>query len=151
MTKAAIQEMQDLALFSIPTWNISPIKRALEVKPPQFVDIPLEEKDDSSDEEYCLDKEDETAEEKPRQPRHLRVETVPMGPPSSTGPARPLRAQVCTFLEKLYAVEEELELSPICTETFQFQDDELIVNGQDDDGHEEDEEREEAAPPLSAP
>nr|XP_023823516.1 uncharacterized protein LOC111950282 isoform X6 [Salvelinus alpinus] len=31
-----------------------------------------------------------------------------------------------------------------------FQDDELIVNGQDDDGHEEDEEREEAAPPLSA-
>ncbi|XP_064801833.1 GON-4-like protein isoform X2 [Oncorhynchus masou masou] len=182
MTKAAIQEMQDLALFSIPTWNISPIKRALEVKPPQFVDIPLEEKDDSSDEEYCLDKEDETAEEvrksfisaplvnkfcsisqkpvtlsfwsnvditgsspccargarprtpghseceedrfdsprqKPRQPRHLRVETVPMGPPSSTGPARPLRAQVCTFLEKLYAVEEELELSPICTETFQ--------------------------------
>ena len=32
----------------------------------------------------------------------------------------------------------------------QFQDDELIVNGQDDDGHEEDEEREEAAPPLSA-
>nr|XP_029479667.1 GON-4-like protein isoform X2 [Oncorhynchus nerka]XP_029479676.1 GON-4-like protein isoform X2 [Oncorhynchus nerka]XP_029479685.1 GON-4-like protein isoform X2 [Oncorhynchus nerka]XP_029479695.1 GON-4-like protein isoform X2 [Oncorhynchus nerka] len=75
MTKTAIQEMLDLALFepkmtrsrlkegSIPTWNISPIKRALEVKPPQFVDIPLEEEDDSSDEEYCLDKEDETAEE----------------------------------------------------------------------------------------
>ncbi|CDQ67512.1 unnamed protein product [Oncorhynchus mykiss] len=80
MTKAAIQEMQDLALFepkmtrsrlkegvekgvSIPTWNISPIKRALEVKPPQFVDIPLEDEDDSSDEEYCLDKEDENAEE----------------------------------------------------------------------------------------
>ncbi|XP_042166833.1 GON-4-like protein isoform X2 [Oncorhynchus tshawytscha] len=207
MTKAAIQEMQDLALFepkmtrsslkegvekgvSIPTWNIYPIKRALEVKPPQFVDIPMEEEDDSSDEEYCLDKEHETAEvrksfisaplvnqfcsisqkgvlcdynvmpltlsfwsdvditgsspccdlgarprtpghseceedrfdsprQKPRQPRHLRVETVPTGPPSSTGPARTLRAQVCTFLEKLHAVEEELELSPICTETFQ--------------------------------
>uniref|UniRef100_A0A673Y9T2 GON-4-like protein n=1 Tax=Salmo trutta TaxID=8032 RepID=A0A673Y9T2_SALTR len=329
MMKAAIQETQDLPLFEpkmtrsrlkevvekgvgIPTWNISPIKRALEVKPPQFVDIPLEEEEDSSDEEYCPDEdeEDETTEEtfwsdvdstassprcargtrprtpghseceedrfdsprqKPRQPRHLRVETVPMGPPpppSSTGPSRPLRAQDCTFLEKLHAVEEELELSPICTEPFQpltggagsslvacrtrskrtlrnvplgkleaelhapditpdmydyslaledrdwsewlqglmtsdmeneeegdddddpeynfledldepdredyrndravritkkevnelleelfetFQDDELIVNGQDDDGHEEDEEREEAAPPPSAP
>ncbi|XP_038850379.1 GON-4-like protein isoform X1 [Salvelinus namaycush] len=329
MMKAAIQETQDLPLFEpkmtrsrlkevvekgvgIPTWNISPIKRALEVKPPQFVDIPLEEEEDSSDEEYCPDEdeEDETTEEmfwsdvdstassprcargarprtpghseceedrfdsprqKPRQPRHLRVETVPMGPPpppSSTGPSRPLRAQDCTFLEKLHAVEEELELSPICTESFQpltggagsslvacrtrskrtlrnvplgkleaelhapditpdmydyslaledrdwsewlqglmtsdmeneeegdddddpeynfledldepdredyrndravritkkevnelleelfetFQDDELIVNGQDDDGHEEDEEREEAAPPPSAP
>ena len=32
-------------------------------QPPQFVDIPLEYEDDSSDEEYCLDKEDENAEE----------------------------------------------------------------------------------------
>uniref|UniRef100_A0A8C8G5T6 GON-4-like protein n=1 Tax=Oncorhynchus tshawytscha TaxID=74940 RepID=A0A8C8G5T6_ONCTS len=151
MMKAAIQETQDLPLFEpkmtrsrlkevvergvgIPTWNISPIKRVLEVKPPQFVDIPLEEEEDSSDEEYCPDEdeEDETTEEvrksifnqskKSRQPRHLRVETVPMGPPpppSSTGPSRPLRPQDCTFLEKLHAVEEELELSPICTESFQ--------------------------------
>uniref|UniRef100_A0A8C7FUL5 GON-4-like protein n=1 Tax=Oncorhynchus kisutch TaxID=8019 RepID=A0A8C7FUL5_ONCKI len=180
MMKAAIQETQDLPLFEpkmtrsrlkevvergvgIPTWNISPIKRVLEVKPPQFVDIPLEEEEDSSDEEYCPDEdeEDETTEEtfwsdvdstassprcargarprtpghseceedrfdsprqKSRQPRHLRVETVPMGPPPpppSTGPSRPLRPQDCTFLEKLHAVEEELELSPICTESFQ--------------------------------
>uniref|UniRef100_A0A8C2YDE4 GON-4-like protein n=1 Tax=Coturnix japonica TaxID=93934 RepID=A0A8C2YDE4_COTJA len=71
MMKAAISETEDIPLFVcfyplqvIPTWNISPIKKANEVKPPQFVDIPLEE-DDSSDEEYQPDDEDEdeTAEE----------------------------------------------------------------------------------------
>ncbi|XP_063276399.1 GON-4-like protein isoform X2 [Prinia subflava] len=81
MMKAAISETEDIPLFEpkmtrsklkevvekggvIPTWNISPIKKAHEVKPPQFVDIPLEE-DDSSDEEYQPDDEDEdeTAEE----------------------------------------------------------------------------------------
>ncbi|XP_010181354.1 PREDICTED: GON-4-like protein [Mesitornis unicolor] len=81
MMKAAISETEDIPLFEpkmtrsklkevvekgvvIPTWNISPIKKANEVKPPQFVDIPLEE-DDSSDEEYQPDDEDEdeTAEE----------------------------------------------------------------------------------------
>ncbi|KAM3656951.1 GON-4-like protein [Ammospiza maritima maritima] len=81
MVKAAISETEDIPLFEpkmtrsklkevvekggvIPTWNISPIKKANEVKPPQFVDIPLEE-DDSSDEEYQPDdeEEDETAEE----------------------------------------------------------------------------------------
>ncbi|KAG5856479.1 hypothetical protein ANANG_G00008380 [Anguilla anguilla] len=81
MMKAAIRETQDMPMFepkmtrsrlkevvekgvAIPTWNISPIKKASEVKPPQFVDIPLEE-EDSSDEEYCPDEdeEDETAEE----------------------------------------------------------------------------------------
>ncbi|KFP70915.1 GON-4-like, partial [Acanthisitta chloris] len=81
MMKAAISETEDIPLFEpkmtrsklkevvekgvvIPTWNISPIKKANEVKPPQFVDIPLEE-DDSSDEEYQPEDEDEdeTAEE----------------------------------------------------------------------------------------
>ncbi|XP_066062812.1 GON-4-like protein isoform X2 [Chamaea fasciata] len=81
MMKAAISETEDIPLFEpkmtrsklkevvekggvIPTWNISPIKKANEMKPPQFVDIPLEE-DDSSDEEYQPDDEDEdeTAEE----------------------------------------------------------------------------------------
>ncbi|KFQ04212.1 GON-4-like, partial [Leptosomus discolor] len=99
MMKAAISETEDIPLFEpkmtrsklkevvekgvvIPTWNISPIKKANDVKatlclackschlssvlwqPPQFVDIPLEE-DDSSDEEYQPDDEDEdeTAEE----------------------------------------------------------------------------------------
>ncbi|XP_039219072.1 GON-4-like protein [Crotalus tigris] len=81
MMKAAISETEDAPVFEpkmtrsklkevvekgvvIPTWNISPIKKANEVKPPQFVDIPLED-DDSSDEEYQPeeDEEDETAEE----------------------------------------------------------------------------------------
>ncbi|XP_058516387.1 GON-4-like protein isoform X4 [Ochotona princeps] len=81
MMKAAISETEDMPMFEpkmtrsklkevvekgvvIPTWNISPIKKANEIKPPQFVDIQLEE-DDSSDEEYQPDdeEEDETAEE----------------------------------------------------------------------------------------
>uniref|UniRef100_A0A2K5ZTA3 Gon-4 like n=1 Tax=Mandrillus leucophaeus TaxID=9568 RepID=A0A2K5ZTA3_MANLE len=81
MMKAAISESEDMPMFEpkmtrsklkevvekgvvIPTWNISPIKKANEIKPPQFVDIHLEE-DDSSDEEYQPDdeEEDETAEE----------------------------------------------------------------------------------------
>ncbi|XP_007946657.1 GON-4-like protein [Orycteropus afer afer] len=81
MMKAAISETEDMPMFEpkmtrsklkevvekgvvIPTWNISPIKKANEIKPPQFVDIHLEE-DDSSDEEYHPDddEEDETAEE----------------------------------------------------------------------------------------
>ncbi|XP_067395239.1 GON-4-like protein isoform X2 [Emydura macquarii macquarii] len=81
MMKAAISETADVPIFEpkmtrsklkevvekgvvIPAWNISPIKKANEIKPPQFVDIPLEE-DDSSDEEYQPEDEDEdeTAEE----------------------------------------------------------------------------------------
>nr|XP_056709685.1 GON-4-like protein [Euleptes europaea] len=81
MMKAAISETDDIPMFEpkmtrsklkevvekgviIPTWNISPIKKANDIKPPQFVDIPLEE-DDSSDEEYQPEEEeeDETAEE----------------------------------------------------------------------------------------
>ncbi|KAJ7985580.1 hypothetical protein DPEC_G00353550 [Dallia pectoralis] len=180
MMKAAIRETQDLPLFEpkmtrsrlkevvekgvgSSTWNKSTIERVLEIKPPQFVDIPLEDDEDSSDEEYCPgeDEEDETPEEMflsdvdstassprcprgvrprtpghseceedrldsprqiPRQSRHLRVEAVPMGPPpppSSTGLSRPLRAQDCTFMEKLHAVDEELELSSICTGPYQ--------------------------------
>ncbi|XP_062320896.1 GON-4-like protein [Osmerus eperlanus] len=73
MMKEAIKETQDMPMFepkmtrsrlkqvvgegAIPTWNISPIKRVNE--PPQFVDIPLEEEEDSSDEEYCPDEDDE--------------------------------------------------------------------------------------------
>lgn len=82
MMKTAIQNTQDMPMFepkmtrsrlkqvvekgeANPTWDISPIKRANKVKPPQFVDIPLEDEEDSSDEEYCPDddEEDETAEE----------------------------------------------------------------------------------------
>ncbi|XP_017327405.1 GON-4-like protein isoform X5 [Ictalurus punctatus] len=179
MMKAAIRDTQDMPMFepkmtrsklkevvekgvAIPNWNISPIKKSKEIKPPQFVDIPLEDEEDSSDEEYYPDEdeEDETAEEtilesdldsiassprisrracsctpielsecdeerssSPRmKTRHLRVEAVPMGPPAppslSGVPSRPSRA-LDSFMEKLHAVDEELELSPLCMEPYQ--------------------------------
>ncbi|RXN30355.1 GON-4 [Labeo rohita] len=179
MMKAAIRDTQDMPMFEpkmtrsklrevvekgvgMGNWNISPIKKPSEIKPPQFVDIPLEEEEDSSDEEYCPDEdeEDETAEEtflesdvestassprgsrrssshtpprcddasnsprlKPKLSRHLRVEAVPMGPPApppqSCGPSRSLRAPPDPFIEKLHAVDKELELSPLCMEPYQ--------------------------------
>ncbi|XP_072535573.1 GON-4-like protein isoform X2 [Salminus brasiliensis] len=182
MMKAAIRETQDMPMFEpkmtrsklkevvekgvgIPTWNISPIKKSNEVKPPQFVDIHLEDEEDSSDEEYHPDEdeEDETAEEtilesdmdsiassprisrqgrsrtpielseydeersssprpQPRPSRHLRVEAVPMGPPAppsqSCGSSRTPKT-IDSFMEKLYAVDEELELNPLCMEPYQ--------------------------------
>uniref|UniRef100_A0A9J7ZPG9 GON-4-like protein n=1 Tax=Cyprinus carpio carpio TaxID=630221 RepID=A0A9J7ZPG9_CYPCA len=178
MMKAAIRDTQDMPMFEpkmtrsklkevvekgvgMGNWNISPIKKPNEIKPPQFVDIPLQEEEDSSDEEYCPDEdeEDETAEEtflesdvestassprgsrrssshtppqcddasnsprlKPKLSRHLRVEAVPMGPPApppqSSGPSRSLRAPD-PFIEKLHAVDKELELSPLCMEPYQ--------------------------------
>ncbi|XP_059363940.1 GON-4-like protein [Carassius carassius] len=177
MMKAAIRETQDMPMFEpkmtrsklkevvekgvgMGNWDISPIKKPSEIKPPQFVDIPLQEEEDSSDEEYCPDEdeEDETAEEtflesdvestassprgsrrstshtprqcddasnSPRLPklsRHLRVEAVPMGPPApppqSCGISRSLRAPD-PFIEKLHAVDKELELSPLCMEPYQ--------------------------------
>lgn len=178
MMKAAIRDTQDMPMFEpkmtrsklkevvqkgvgMDNWNISPIKKPSEMKPPQFVDIPLQEDEDSSDEEYCPDEdeEDETTEEtflesdvestassprgsrhtpshtpserddannspraKPKPSRHLRVEAVPMGPPApppqSCGPSRSLRAPD-PFIEKLHAVDKELELSPLCMEPYQ--------------------------------
>ncbi|XP_026140651.1 GON-4-like protein [Carassius auratus] len=178
MMKAAIRDTQDMPMFEpkmtrsklkevvekgvgMGNWNISPIKKSSEIKPPQFVDIPLQEEEDSSDEEYCPDEdeEDETAEEtflesdvestassprvsrrlsshtppqcddasnsprlKPKLSRHLRVEAVPMGPPApppqSSAPSRSLRAPD-PFIEKLHAVDKELELSPLCMEPYQ--------------------------------
>ncbi|KAM6967531.1 GON-4-like protein [Aplochiton taeniatus] len=82
MMKTAIENTQDMPMFepkmtrsrlkqvvekgeANPSWDVSPIKMANKVKPPQFVDIPLEDEEDSSDEEYCPDddEEDETAED----------------------------------------------------------------------------------------
>ncbi|XP_006895844.1 PREDICTED: GON-4-like protein isoform X2 [Elephantulus edwardii] len=186
MMKAAISETEDMPMFEpkmtrsklkevvekgvvIPTWNISPIKKANEIKPPQFVDIHLEE-DDSSDEEYHPDEEeeDETAEEsllesdvestassprgakKPRLKqssemietdeeggilseaekvttptiRHISAEVVPMGPPP---PPKPKQTKDSTFMEKLHAVDEELDSSPVCVDSFQTMDDSLIA------------------------
>ncbi len=62
--------------------------------------------------------------QKPKLSRHLRVEAVPMGPPApppqSSGPSRSLRAPD-PFIEKLHAVDKELELSPLCVEPYQVQ------------------------------
>ncbi|XP_010871993.3 GON-4-like protein isoform X2 [Esox lucius] len=58
MTRSKFKEVVEKGVI-IPTWNISPIKKAQ-----QFVDIQLAE-EDSSDEEYCPNEEedDETAED----------------------------------------------------------------------------------------
>ncbi|KAI4893265.1 hypothetical protein NFI96_019664 [Prochilodus magdalenae] len=165
MMKAAIRETQDMPMFE-PKMTRSKLKEVVEKGvPPQFVDIPLEDEEDSSDEEYHPDEdeEDETAEEtilesdmdsiassprisrrgrsrtpiefsecdeegsssprpNSRPSRHLRVEAVPMGPPAppsqSCGSSRPLKA-LDTFMEKLHAVDEELELNPLCMEPYQ--------------------------------
>ncbi|KAI7799091.1 putative GON-4-like protein [Triplophysa rosa] len=64
MTRSKLKEVVEKGVV-IPAWNISPIKKPIEMKKgPQFVDIPLED-EDSSDEEYQPDEEeeDETAEE----------------------------------------------------------------------------------------
>ncbi|XP_034356250.2 GON-4-like protein isoform X3 [Arvicanthis niloticus] len=210
MMKAAISETEDMPLFEpkmtrsklkevvekgvvIPTWNISPIKKANEIKqPPQFVDIHLEE-DDSSDEEYQPDEEeeDETAEEsllesdvestassprgvkrsrlqrssevaetdeesgvlseveKVTTPalRHISAEVVPMGPPP---PPKPKQTRDSAFMEKLDAVEEELASSPVCMDTFQFQD-EMGFSNMEDDGPEEEERATESRPSFNTP
>ncbi|XP_043936094.1 GON-4-like protein isoform X2 [Protopterus annectens] len=190
MMKAAISETQDMPMFEpkmtrsklkevvekgvvIPSWNISPIKKIHEVKPPQFVDMPLEEEEDSSDEEYQPeeDEEDETAEESmmesdvetsstasspqgskkshtkqlsdhneleedgrasldkeqpaPQPVRHISVEVVPMGPPPVP---KPNQSKDCAFMEKLHAVDEELDLTSVCMgDSLQSLDDSLIA------------------------
>ncbi|CAL8355628.1 unnamed protein product, partial [Arctogadus glacialis] len=156
MMKAAIQETQDLPLFepkmtrsrlklvvaqgeSAPDWKSSPGKRD---KPPQFVDIILEDEEDSSDEEYCPDEdeeEEETAEEtflsdadsmgsSPRVSRTPRQQETTERAASQSQVSRcskhlRLSAGPCgsqlhipdgSFLERLDAVEEELALNTSC-------------------------------------
>ncbi|CAL8248376.1 unnamed protein product [Lota lota] len=156
MMKAAIQETQDLPLFepkmtrsrlklvvaqgeSAPNWKSSPGKRE---KPPQFVDIILEDEEDSSDEEYCPDEdeeEEETAEEtflsdadsmgsSPRVSRTPRQQETTQRATSQSQVSRcskhlrldagPCGSQLhlpdCSFLERLDAVEEELALNTSC-------------------------------------
>ncbi|XP_069506054.1 GON-4-like protein isoform X2 [Ambystoma mexicanum] len=64
MTRSKLKEVVEKGVV-IPSWNLTPVKKAREIKSlPQFVDIPLAD-EDSSDEEYQPneDEEDETAEE----------------------------------------------------------------------------------------
>ncbi|XP_059921403.1 GON-4-like protein isoform X3 [Gadus macrocephalus] len=156
MMKAAIQETQDLPLFepkmtrsrlklvvaqgeSAPNWKSSPGKRD---KPPQFVDIILEDEEDSSDEEYCPDEdeeEEETAEETflsdadsmgssprvSRTPRQQETTERAVGQSQVSRCSKHLRLSAgpcgsqlhipdCSFLERLDAVEEELALNTSC-------------------------------------
>ncbi|KAK5921497.1 hypothetical protein CgunFtcFv8_018858 [Champsocephalus gunnari] len=146
MMKATIRDTQDLPMFEQKmtrsrlkeavqqgqplNWSLSAVN-----KPPQFVDIDLDE--DSSDEEYCPDDEEEeedTAEETffsdadsltspPRihqssQPRRLADQRTaePLqrasGQGTPPGSPHPLTAPESSFLERLNAVEEELDCSP---------------------------------------
>ncbi|XP_068585944.1 GON-4-like protein [Cebidichthys violaceus] len=136
--KQAVQQGQPL------NWSLSALNAAT-VKPPQFVDIDLEEDEDSSDEEYCPDEEEEeeedTAEEsflsdadslasplKKHQGSQLklladqRTDEPRQRPPEHLGeqlmtcaPHHLLTAPESSFLERLNAVEEELDCSPAYT------------------------------------
>ncbi|XP_045901517.1 GON-4-like protein [Micropterus dolomieu] len=170
MMKATIRDTQDLPMFE-PKMTRSRLKQAVQqgqplnwslsalntVKPPQFVDIDLEEDEDSSDEEYCPDEEEEedTAEEtflsdaeslaspprmhqnsqpladqktdEPLQrcPGHLREQVTT----SSLAPQHLLSAPESSFLERLNAVEEELD----CSYTYNQPLDGKADNDDDDD------------------
>ncbi|XP_059899906.1 GON-4-like protein [Gadus macrocephalus] len=143
MTRSKLKEVVERGVV-IPAWNMSPIKKASEVKAPQFVDIHLAE-EDSSDEEYHPedDEEDETAEDtfqesdmestasSPRGTRihetarskRRRAESISMGPPPppQAPPTNPVTDS--SFLEKLHAVEEELS----CMEPYQLLEDNLMA------------------------
>ncbi|XP_061737827.1 GON-4-like protein isoform X2 [Nerophis ophidion] len=142
MMKAAIRDTQDMPMFE-PKMTRSRLKTAVQqgqclswslsaektLPQPHFLNVDLEEDEDSSDEEYCPDEEDEdTAEESflsdgdiispPKveqskmlleglqcSPRHL-TSTPQYDFPDACGPS---------FLERLNAVEEELDCGPAYT------------------------------------
>ncbi|KAM7421688.1 hypothetical protein PAMA_015708 [Pampus argenteus] len=136
--KQAVQQGQPL------NWNLSAVNTTT-VKPPQFIDIDLEEDEDSSDEEYCPDEEeeeDDTAEEpflsdadslaspprmhcsQPRLPADHTADESLQRPP---GHLEQVMTSTCvrqhllsaptesSFMERLNAVEEELDCSPAFT------------------------------------
>ncbi|XP_036929966.1 GON-4-like protein isoform X1 [Acanthopagrus latus] len=160
MMKAAIRDTQDLPMFE-PKMTRSRLRQAVQqgqplnwsvsavnttVKPPQFVDIDLEEDEDSSDEEYCPDEEEEeedTAEEtflsdadsfaspprmhqgsQPELSANQRTNKAQQGSlsyleeevmTSSCAPQHLQTAPESSFLERLNAVEEELDGSSAYT------------------------------------
>ncbi|KAG7475895.1 GON-4 [Solea senegalensis] len=142
MMKTTIRETQDLPLFE-PKMTRSRLKQVVQEKqplnwtlttlnterdkPPQFVDIDLEDDEDSSDEEYCPDDDDDDEEEEggdtaeERSPGHLTSSCAP----SET-----------SFLERLNAVEEELDCGPAYT--FNQSLDREADEDDDDDDDEDD-------------
>ncbi|KTG02242.1 hypothetical protein cypCar_00046935 [Cyprinus carpio] len=145
MMKAAIRDTQDMPMFEpkmtrsklkevvekgvgMGNWNISPIKKPNEIKTFLESDVestassPRGSRRSSSHTPPQCDDASNSPRLKPKLSRHLRVEAVPMGPPApppqSSGPSRSLRAPD-PFIEKLHAVDKELELSPLCMEPYQ--------------------------------
>ncbi|XP_061551452.1 GON-4-like protein isoform X2 [Phycodurus eques] len=137
MMKAAIRDTQDMPMFE-PKMTRSRLKRAIQQGqcldwslsaeqsslPPQFVDIHLDADEDSSDEEYCPedDDDDDTAEES------FLSDGDIVSPPKvqhcdcrSQGDSRAAVLDLTdaaagpSFLERLNAVEEELDCGPAYT------------------------------------
>ncbi|XP_054478185.1 GON-4-like protein, partial [Anoplopoma fimbria] len=128
--KQAVQQGQPL------NWSLSALNAAT-VKPPQFVDIDLEEDEDSSDEEYCPDEEEEEEEDTAEETFLSDADSLAsplkkhqgMAEPlqrsleqlgeqlmtSSCSPHHLLAAPESSFMERLNAVEEELDCSPAFT------------------------------------
>ncbi|XP_013880032.1 GON-4-like protein isoform X2 [Austrofundulus limnaeus] len=169
MMKAAIRDTQDLPLFE-PKMTRSRLKQAVQqgqslewnlttvntTKPPQFVDIHLEEDEDSSDEEYCPDGDDYEDEEEEEEmflsdtdslassPK-IDMRSPPEPPDKHTqgflqSAADHIKEQMtstcssatqCTFLERLNAVEEELNSSSV------YSYDQTLSRKTDDDGGDE--------------
>ncbi|KAM9782561.1 GON-4-like protein [Neosynchiropus ocellatus] len=136
MMKAAIRDTQDLPLFEPKmtrsrlkqavqqgqslNWSLAPEKSGMS-KLPQFVDIELEESEDTSDEEYCPDEdeEDDTAEETflsdaDSLASPLRLQGSQHRPPADPTSGEALQASpapVESFMERLNAVDRELDCS----------------------------------------
>ncbi|XP_077383906.1 GON-4-like protein isoform X2 [Festucalex cinctus] len=131
MMKAAIRATRDLPLFE-PKMTRSRLKRVMQqgqcpnwalsaeqsLPHPQFVDIHLDADEDSSDEEYCPEDEDDddTAEETLLSDGDIISPTKGQDRDSScsqdrsmAGAAQPSDAGAPSFLERLNAVEEELD------------------------------------------
>ncbi|XP_019220411.1 GON-4-like protein isoform X2 [Oreochromis niloticus] len=154
MMKAAIRDTQDLPMFEPKIWTRSRLKQSLQPvnrglsavkKAPQFIDIELQDNEDSSDEEYCPDEEEEEEEDtteetflsdadslaspprmhlgsQNKSPTHLRMDSSlqryegsPHDQMSSTCAPQLLPPPESSFLERLKAVDEELDCSPSYT------------------------------------
>ncbi|XP_026225981.1 GON-4-like protein isoform X2 [Anabas testudineus] len=161
MMKAAIRDTQDLPMFE-PKMTRSRLKQAVQqgqvlswsqsavnmVKHPQFVDIDLEEDEDSSDEEYCPDEEEEEDEDTVEETLLSDADALASPPKvhqcflpkvqteqrtdqhlqrSPGFPIDQVIASTCapqhlittpsepSFMDRLNAVEEELDCSPAYT------------------------------------
>lgn len=150
MMKAAIRDTQDLPMFETKmtrsrlkqavqqgeplNWSPSTVNTA---KLPQFIDIDLEDDEDSSGEEYCPDGEEEeedTVEEaflsdadslaspprmhqgsQPKPSADQRPDDPPQVMTSTCSPQHLLTAPESSFLERLNAVDEELACSSAYT------------------------------------